>query len=307
MILGDHGLRLAQQRVACLRVGCRVQLGHQSLKIRVVILEIVIRVGVDANIHRFGVTYDCHAEVLSLEHRFKPLGPLDIIDLGGDTNLGQLRGDDLSAAAGVGGGRQVQRGLEPVGKAGFGQQSFGFFDVMQAQRGLIDIGRVMGREMRTDGRAVSKHRTINNGLTINGMGDGGAHLGVIKRRLFVVHRQNGFALGRTDKHLKPRVRFELRQVLGCGEAGEDINIFGHHRRERGGRVRDEFERGDIQRGRGPPVVRVLLDADIVALGPAGEFERAGADGQLLDIVDAFGCHDHRVAPCEVEQQVAVRL
>ena len=67
------------------------------------------------------MTYDCHAEVLSLEHSFKPLGPLDIIDLGGDTNLGQLRGDDLSAAAGVGGGLQVQRGLEPVGKAGFGQ------------------------------------------------------------------------------------------------------------------------------------------------------------------------------------------
>ena len=139
------------------------------------------------------------------------------------------------------------------------------------------------------------------------MGNRLADLDVVKGRQRVVGGQDRFTLGAADQHLKPRVSLELGQVFGGGETGKSIHILGHHSGKGGGRVRDELERRLGQRGRVPPIGVVAFQFDLVALHPVHEFERAGADGRLFDVLDAFGCHDHSVAPCQVEQQAAVRF
>ena len=72
-------------------------------------------------------------------------------------------------------------------------------------------------------------------------------------------------------------------------------------------VGDELEGDGLQlRGRAPVGV-VAHQIDAIRLYPVHEFEGTGADGRLLDALDAFRCHDDRVAPGEVEEHVAVGL
>ncbi len=66
---------------------------------------------------------DGQAEVLAVEHLLEPLGPFEIDDLGLDPDGTQLGGDDLSAAARIGGGRELQRGGEALGDPGLVQQA----------------------------------------------------------------------------------------------------------------------------------------------------------------------------------------
>ena len=253
------------------------------------------------------MTDDRQAEIFAFEHGFQPLRPFDIGDLRLDANLGQLRGDDLTPAAGVGGGRQVQCRLEPIGETGLGQQRLGFFGIVAAQLRQVDVIGVMRCEMGADGRAIAEHRTVDDRLPVDGTGHRLAHFNVIERFALVVDRQDRFALGRADQHLKPRIRFELGDVLGRGKAGENIDILGHDGSESRCRVRNELERRAGQRGRFAPIVFIPGQGDLVALVPVLKFESAGADWGLFDRLDRLWRHDHRIAPSEVEQHVAVRL
>ena len=230
---------------------------------------------------------DGQAEVLAAKHGFQPLRPFHIYDLGGNPDLCELGGDDLAATPRIGGRRQVQRGLKPVGIAGLGQERAGLVGIVGRHAREIDIGRVMRGEMRTDGCAVAKHRAVDDRLAINGMGQRLTHFHVVKGRLQVVGRQDRLPLGRAHEHLKAWVGIELGQVFRRREAGEGVDILGHHRGKGSGGVGDELERRAVQYGGRAPVIGVAFDVDLVALGPADKFERAGADGHGLDILDAL--------------------
>ena len=130
---------------------------------------------------------------------------------------------------------------------------------------------------------------------------------VVEGRHLVVCREDRFTFGGVDECLKARVSLELRQVFWRGEAGEDINVFDHHRTERRGGIGDALECGIDENGWCAPIVVIAAQLDFAALGQAVKFERTCADGRLFDALYAFGCDDHAVAPREVEQHVAVGL
>ena len=132
-----------------------------------------------------------------------------------------------------------------------------------------------------------------------------AHADVVERRLAVVHREDGLALGRADQHLEARVGLELRQVLGRRVVREGVDVAGHHRGEGGGRVGDELEGDLLERRRLAPVVVAADELDPVALHPVREGEGAGADRLLGVAVGGRRRDDHRVAPGEVGEQRAL--
>jgi hypothetical protein len=72
-------------------VGGDVEVGHQLLEVRVVVLEVVVGPGVDVDVHRLGMADDRQVEVLAAEHLFQPLRPFEVLDLGLDADLAQLR------------------------------------------------------------------------------------------------------------------------------------------------------------------------------------------------------------------------
>mmetsp|Transcript_29412 Transcript_29412/g.57477 ORF Transcript_29412/g.57477 Transcript_29412/m.57477 type:complete len:218 (+) Transcript_29412:2579-3232(+) len=159
--------------------------------------------------------------------------------------------------------------------------------------------------MCADGCAIAEHGPIDNRLTVDGVGHRLAHAQVVKGGLFVVGGQDRFPLCRANEDLEAGVCLELGQVFRGREAAEDIYILGHHGGKGGSGIRDEFERGLVEgRGRAPIAV-IAAHLDPVALVPQIEFERAGADGGLFDVLDAFGGHDDRIAPGEVKEHVAV--
>ena len=77
-------LRRLQDLGLLRRVGGRVEPGHQRPHHRVVVAEVVVRPGIDADVDRLGVADDGQAEVLVPEHLLQPLRPFDVDDLGLD-------------------------------------------------------------------------------------------------------------------------------------------------------------------------------------------------------------------------------
>ena len=93
-------------------------------------MEIVIGVGVNPDVHRFGMADDRQAKILAGEHLFDPLCPFQIGDLSLNPDLAQLTGDNLAAAPGIGWWGQFQSSGKPISKARVGQQIAGAIRVM---------------------------------------------------------------------------------------------------------------------------------------------------------------------------------
>ena len=178
---------------------------------------------------------DGQVEILAAEHLLQPLRPFQILDLGADPDLAKLCRDDLAPTTGIGWRWQLQRQRDVFGPCLFQQRTCPV-RVMHRAAGQIDIVRIMRREMRSDRRAKPEHRTINDSLPVDGMGDGLADPDVGQMLGLVVGRQDGLTLGRTDHHAEARIGVELRQGFRCGIAREGINIACHHRGERRCRV-----------------------------------------------------------------------
>ena len=248
---------------------------------------------------------DGEAEGLAFEHSLQPLRPFDIDDLGGDANLGQLCGHDFTAATGIGRGRQVQRGGEPIRKTRLRQKRARLVGVIVRLPGQIHIGRIVRCKMGANGGAIAKHRPINDCLTVNRMGQRLADLHVVKGRLGVVGGQDRFPLGGADNHLKTRVCLKLDHVLRRGEVVKGVNVLGHHRSKGGGGIRDELDRGTGQLWYFAPVIWVAYQFDPVALHPFVEPVRASAHRRGFERLSRFLRHNHRIAPCKVEQEAAV--
>ena len=152
-----------------------------------------------------------------------------------------------------------------------------------------------------------EHRAVDDRLPVDRVGDGLPDPHIIKRGHHVVGRQDRFTLGIAHENLEPGIGIELREVLRRGEACEYVDILGHHRGEGCCRVRDEAEGRLAQRRGLAPVALVGGKFYPVALDPFVELEGAGADRVRGDRLDAFGGHDHRIAPCHVEKERTVGL
>ena len=159
--------------------------------------------------------------------------------------------------------------------------------------------------MGADRGAEAKHRTVDDRLTVNRMGNGFAHFHVIQWRHLVVGRQDGFTFGVANQNLETWISFELWQCLRRWETGKHINVFGHHRRHSCGWVGDELEGHIGQRRRRAPIRIVACERDLVALHPVVKLEGTGADGRGFDVCDALRRNDDCVAPRHVEQEVTI--
>ena len=159
--------------------------------------------------------------------------------------------------------------------------------------------------MRADGRAIAKHRPVDDILPVDRMGDGFADADIVKRRLGIVHRKDRLALGRSDDDGKPRIGRELCQGFGGGEIREGIHIARHHRGKGRVGIGNEAKRRRLQRHGCAPVGVVAHQIDAVTLDPVGEPERAGADRVRGVGLGGFGRHDDRIAPGHVEQKGAI--
>jgi hypothetical protein len=98
-VVGELALRVADRRLERREVGRRGQLGVDVAELLAVVLEIIVGVGVDADVERLDVADDREVVVLVLVDARQPLRPFDVLDLRLDSDLGEFGGDDFAAAA----------------------------------------------------------------------------------------------------------------------------------------------------------------------------------------------------------------
>ena len=135
---------------------------------------------------------DGQVVVLVAIHPAEPLRPFDVLQLGGNADLGQLRGNHFAALACVGGRGQGQRQLQRGGNTGFLEQGFGLVDVEGVDPGGVHIPQCAGYVVAADGHPKTVHCAFNHRFAVNGGGDSAAHPHIVQRFLGVVHRQNSF-------------------------------------------------------------------------------------------------------------------
>ena len=174
-----------------------------------------------------------------------------------------------------------ERALEAVRVAGFLQQ-------------LARLGRVIGPRAELDrvldalgqhafGRdRVARERHLDQGVLVDRVVDGLAHLRVVERLLQHVHRQVAVHDGRRGRQLDTGLGLEdLGLLVGHGEGEVGLarlhdgaaRVVVNHRAP-GDRVHLGITLA--------PVAGELLDLEVVALLPLDELERAGADRALRD-------------------------
>ncbi len=289
-------MQIAQQAVARRPVRRGVDLRQQGVEGGAVVAEIVLLAAIYVVVHRLDVLDDGQVELAALEHLIQPLGPFQILDLRADARLGQLRDQHLAAAPGVGAGRQAKRHVYAVRIAGLGQQGARFRRVVGRQSGQVDIARRLTRIVAADGLAEAEHGALDQGVAVDGVGQGAAHPHVVERRLGVVDAQDDLAFRGADDDAEARVALELGHVLGRGIVGEGVHVAGADGGEGGGRVADEAEDDGVQaRGRAP--IAVAADqGQLAAALPVLQLERAGADRRDGVGGRAARRNHHRVAP-----------
>ncbi len=131
--------------------------------------------------------------------------------------------------------------------------------------------------MRADRRAEAGIGAFDQRLAVDGMGQRLTHFHIVERRLGIVERQQNLARRIANFHLKLVVTLEAADKFRGLEHREGIDIA---RKDGGGgsrRIADEPEGHGGKLCRLAPVIRVALKLHAVALHPALELERAGAD------------------------------
>ncbi|MNI22753.1 hypothetical protein D3C73_763160 [compost metagenome] len=150
--------------------------------------------------------------------------------------------------------------------------------------------------MAADRLAETEHGALDQGVAVDGVGQGAAHPHVVERRLGVVDAQDDLAFRGADDDAEARVALELGDVLGRGIVGEGVHVAGADGGEGGGRVADEAEDDGVQaRGRAP--IAVAADqGQLAAALPALQLEGTGADRGDGVGRGARGRDHDRVAP-----------
>ncbi len=292
-VVCDAALQVAQQAVARRLVRGGVDLRQQGVEGRAVVAEIVVLAAVDVVVHRLD---DGQVELAAFEHLVQPLGPFKVLDLGADARLGQLRDQHLAAASGVRSRRQAKRHVDAVGIARLGQQGARLGGIVRIEAGQVDIARRLTRIVAADGLAEAEHGALDQGVAVDGVGQGAAHPHVVERRLGVVDAQDDLALGGADDDAEARVALELGDILGRGIVGEGVHVAGADGGEGGGRVADEAEDDGVQTGRRTPVAVAADQGQLAAALPVLQLERAGADRRDGVGGRAARRNHHRVAP-----------
>src|ERR1700733_3752649 len=111
-VLGQLLLRFPQGRVVGVKTRRRRHLVVDRLERGAVILEVIVGIGVDADVERLDVADDRQIIVLVFVDAAQPLRPFYILNLGVDPNVGELSGDDLAALTRVRRRRQDEAELE---------------------------------------------------------------------------------------------------------------------------------------------------------------------------------------------------
>ncbi len=132
-ILRQHALRVAIEPVALRLVGGRVDLRHQRLEGRVLVLEVIVVARIDADVERLGMRDDAQVVILVAEDLVEPLREFDRLDRRPHADLGEHRRDDLAGAPRIRRRRQAQGRGEAVGEAGLAQQGARLRGVVRIQ------------------------------------------------------------------------------------------------------------------------------------------------------------------------------
>ena len=299
--VGDLMLQGLQQPGALRGIGRVVERGQGRLDGRARAAEVIIVAAVNVVIERLSMGDDAEVEIMAHENLVDPLRPFEVLDAHTDAGFGELGRDDLATAPRIGRRWQFERERKAVGQASLGQQGARARRVVGVLTREVDIGRVLRREMTADGLAVTVHRAVDDGPTVERMRNRTPHREPVERRLAVVDGQNHFAFGEARLHRKARIGLELRDVLGRRKVREDIDIAGHQSCVGGRWIADEFEHHLFEPRTRPPIPVVTFEHHPIAAPPLRKPERAGADGRAR-----IGCGGCRSEHCESGHREALQ-
>src|SRR5215211_1290358 len=193
--LGDQGLNLVVDRVACGGVDGGAALFEQAVDFRIAELEGVdgtsrVEGGVEGavGVVAAAVVADEGREVAILP-AIDEGAPLDLIEGDVDAGILQLRLDDEGDVDELGvEGRGKDRQIEPVGQSGFGQERLRLVEVTAIERQLLDRCRPIaeGGDDRTGDAALAEEDSVEDCLAVDRQTERLTDLRVIERRLRAV-------------------------------------------------------------------------------------------------------------------------
>src|SRR5215470_1459038 len=204
-------LHLHVELAARLVVHGDLRLLVELLEVGAVVAEVVLRVGIVADVPRLGMTDDRQIVVGVLPHAREPLAPLDLLDLDLHADLLELVGQDLTGAHGVVVlRRDLQHGVESVRVAGLGEELLGLRGVVRHRARHVDEVRIERIDVGPEHAAKTEHRALHRLRLVDPVGDGATHPHVGERFPRVVHRQDDVVRRLTDDHLEARVLLQIR-------------------------------------------------------------------------------------------------
>ncbi len=212
----------------------------------------------------------------------------------------------LGAARRIGHLRRLDGEGKAVGIAGLGKQRLRLGGVKRQRARQVLISRVVRCVVAADRRAETGPGALDDRLAVERHHQGLAHPLVVEGLARIVHAGNDLELGIADLGHQPRIAVERAHQLGCCEFGKCVEVAGLQ----GGRFRlrigDEAEGHFIELHVDGfvPVIRVLYELHMVALGPGREFERAGADRRRLVVGGRIRTDHHGRGPAEPIEQTA---
>ena len=301
----DPPLDIAEHGVAQPRIGGRAQSREQPAHHRAVIAEIIILPPVYVVIGGLDMRDDRQVEGVAREHFVQPLRPVDRHDPHADADLPELRGHDLARSARIARRGKFQREIEAVRVTRRRQQRARARRIVGVEPGQVDIVRALRRHVAADRGAIAVHRTVDHLSPVDRVRDGAAHAHVGERAARIVHRQDHLGLARPGRHAQRGIAAQLREILGRGICGEEIDRVRTRGGEGGGGIGDEAEVDPRERHRAAPILRLADQRQPFAAPPAREAERAGADRRGRQHGRAAG-RDHRaIPPCEDRRQFGI--
>ena len=304
-VLGQQALGVAQQAGAVGRARGVLDLLEQRVETLRLVAPVVARLGEVAQVERLDVRDQRQVVVLRAVGAAEPLCPFHVLQLHGDADFGQLGGDDLAALACVGRGRQrhgeVQRGFD----AGLGDQLFRLVQVVGVDAGGVHVAEGARHVVAADGHAQAVGRCLDDGLAVDGGGDGAAHAHVLQRLARVVHGQDGLGARAADDDLEARVGLELLDAARR-HAREGVHVARQQRGDLRRRVGNETEGGTANARAARVAVAVpACQRERGALGPVVEPVGAGAHGLGGVGGGALGLDDDGSGLAEQEQQIGL--
>ncbi len=150
--------------------------------------------------------------------------PFQILDLGGDTDLGKLRCQHLTALPRVSRRRKLQADFERRGHAGLGEQLLCLLDIERIDIRRIDVAKRARRVEAADRHAKTVDRTFDHGFAVNRGEDRAANPHIVERLLLVVDGDDGLGPRTSDHDDESRVGLELSEAARGGHARERIDV-----------------------------------------------------------------------------------